>query len=105
MQSHAVCARQLSIQGSGFPFFKEIAQINPKKPQIHGYCTEFEPKRGLIDGNYVGKMKGPRALSATFRNSNVTTNIGYLHEKGHPEPWIIAMDDDKYKGPTRHAGE
>ena len=24
--------------------------------------------------------------------SGVLTNIGVLHEKGHPEPWIIAMD-------------
>ena len=25
-------------------------------------------------------------------NSGVITNIGYVHDKGHPEPWFIAMD-------------
>ena len=25
-------------------------------------------------------------------NSGVITNIGYIHDKGHPEPWFIAMD-------------
>jgi hypothetical protein len=48
---------------------------------------------GLIDGNYVGEMDENHALGATFNNSNITTNIGYLHEQGHEEPWIIAMDD------------
>jgi hypothetical protein len=27
-----------------------------------------------------------------FGQSAVMTNIGILHEAGHPEPWIIAMD-------------
>jgi hypothetical protein len=55
--------------------------------------TNFMHEGGLIDGNYVGKMDGNRALGATFNNSNITTNIGYLHEQGHEEPWIIVMDD------------
>ena len=25
-------------------------------------------------------------------NSGVITHIGYVHDKGHPEPWFIAMD-------------
>jgi hypothetical protein len=29
---------------------------------------------------------------ASFNNTNVKTNIGILHEEGHKEPWIIAMD-------------
>ena len=29
---------------------------------------------------------------AQLYGSGVRTNIGILHEKGHPEPWIIAMD-------------
>lgn len=29
---------------------------------------------------------------AELYGSGVTTNIGVLHEKGHKEPWIIAMD-------------
>lgn len=55
--------------------------------------TIFIHKGGLIEGSYVGKMDGKRAIGATFNDSNVTTNIGYLHEKGHKEAWIIVMDD------------
>ncbi len=29
---------------------------------------------------------------ATFNQSKITTNIGILHEDGHPEPWFIVMD-------------
>lgn len=29
---------------------------------------------------------------AELNESGVVTNIGLLHEKGHEEPWIIAMD-------------
>lgn len=37
--------------------------------------------------------KGMTSLhNATFHKTNVTTNIGILHEAGHPEPWFIAMD-------------
>lgn len=31
-------------------------------------------------------------VGAELYGSGVTTNIGVLHEKGHKEPWIIAMD-------------
>ena len=31
-------------------------------------------------------------IGAELHGSGVTTNIGVLHEKGHKEPWIIAMD-------------
>ncbi len=31
-------------------------------------------------------------VDAELYGSAVRTNIGVLHEKGHPEPWIIAMD-------------
>lgn len=31
-------------------------------------------------------------LGAELYGSGVSTNIGVLHEKGHKEPWIIAMD-------------
>lgn len=32
------------------------------------------------------------ALGARLFESAVETNIGVLHEPGHPEPWIVAMD-------------
>ncbi|MGB5084853.1 MAG: transposase [Methylocystis silviterrae] len=31
-------------------------------------------------------------MGAELYGSGVSTNIGILHEKGHKEPWIIAMD-------------
>jgi hypothetical protein len=31
-------------------------------------------------------------INARFNNTNIHTNIGMVHEQGHPEPWIIAMD-------------
>lgn len=31
-------------------------------------------------------------MGAELYGSGVSTNIGVLHEKGHKEPWIIAMD-------------
>ena len=36
--------------------------------------------------------------NATLNESGVMTHIGILHEKGHPEPWIIAMDAPPSKG-------
>ena len=30
-------------------------------------------------------------MHATFNDSEIKTNIGILHEPGHPEPWFIAM--------------
>lgn len=36
-------------------------------------------------------MKG-KSTGAELYGSGVSTNIGILHEKGHKEPWIIAMD-------------
>lgn len=32
--------------------------------------------------------------NTTFNKSTITTNIAILHEQGHPEPWVIAMDCD-----------
>lgn len=32
------------------------------------------------------------ALVGATLSGGATTNIGYLHEKGHEEPWLIAMD-------------
>lgn len=37
-------------------------------------------------------------VDAELCGSGVATNIGILHEDGHPEPWIIAMD----ARPSRH---
>ena len=59
----------------------------------------FEHEGGEITAVEVGGLRGSRAIGARFSNSDVVTNIGYLHENGHREPWIIAMscEPTKYK--------
>jgi hypothetical protein len=37
-------------------------------------------------------------LHAVLNETGVKTHIGILHEKGHKEPWIIAMSDTPSKG-------
>lgn len=45
----------------------------------------------LTTGDVVTRL--PQGIvDAELYDSGVTTNIGVLHEKGHKEPWIIAMD-------------
>jgi len=45
----------------------------------------------LTTGEAVTRLpKG--VIGAELYGSGVTTNIGILHEQGHKEPWIIAMD-------------
>jgi hypothetical protein len=46
----------------------------------------FEHERGEISAADVGKMPNSKAIGAIFDNSNISTKIGYLHEKDHPEP-------------------
>ena len=43
-------------------------------------------------------------IDAELYGSSVRTNIGFLHEKGHKEPWIIAMDDVPTEGRVRDYG-
>jgi hypothetical protein len=59
----------------------------------------FEHDGGEITAEDVGKLPGSKAIGAKFHKSDISTNIGFLHEKGHEEPWIIAMncDPSEYK--------
>jgi len=52
----------------------------------------FQHEGGEVAASEVGKLPGSCAIGASFNDSNISTNIGYLHEENHPEPWIIAMD-------------
>lgn len=45
----------------------------------------------ITTGEIVG-MPGYGIENAELYGTGVVTNIGVLHEKGHDEPWIIAMD-------------
>ncbi len=75
-------------------------------PKLIGWCQEAGwGYRIRLRGNLGlshdgGEMTTGEAISlmpgglegAELCGSGVFTNIGLLHEKGHPEPWIIAMD-------------
>jgi hypothetical protein len=52
----------------------------------------FEHEGVEITAAEVGKMPNSCVIGARFNDSNISTNIGYLHEKNHPEQCIIAMD-------------
>ncbi|GHU22533.1 hypothetical protein FACS189472_15430 [Alphaproteobacteria bacterium] len=61
--------------------------------RLKGNLTfQYEGKN--ITAKDVGKLLGPRVIEAKFNESNIQTNLGYLHEEGHEEAWIIAMDCD-----------
>lgn len=59
----------------------------------------FEHDGGEINGNDAVNLKITALENATFNNTKISTNIGILHEQGHAELWIIAMDSSpsKYK--------
>lgn len=78
-----------------------------KACQEHGFSYRIRLKGNLTLLHNAGEIKveempklGLASLKeACLCGTDVTTNIGYLHEKGHPEPWFIAMDAE----PTRTA--
>lgn len=47
---------------------------------------------GAITTGDAAFRKIESLVNARFNNTDIQTNIGILHEEGHPEPWIIAMD-------------
>lgn len=47
---------------------------------------------GEITTGEAAARKIEALIDARFNKTEIQTNIGIIHEKGHPEPWIIAMD-------------
>jgi hypothetical protein len=86
-------------------FYGTSAMIN--WCQQAGWQYRIRLKSNLILDHEGGEITTGQAVSlkmtllenATFNNTNIKTHIGILHEAGHPEPWIIAMDclPSKYK--------
>jgi hypothetical protein len=59
--------------------------------RLKGNLTLQHEGGELTTGEVVTLL--PQGITgAELYGSGVITNIGVLHEKGHPEPWIIAMD-------------
>jgi hypothetical protein len=52
----------------------------------------FRHNGGTITPTTAHATGNTYLCNATFHRTEITTNIGILHEHGHPEPWFIAMD-------------
>lgn len=52
----------------------------------------FEHEGGEITPEEAFELGLSSLEGARFHKTQVTINIGLLHEAGHPEPWFIAMD-------------
>ena len=63
------------------------------------YNLILDHENGQITTGHAVSLKMTRLENATLNNTNVKTHIGILHEVGHREAWIIAMDcqPSKYK--------
>src|ERR1700761_1994948 len=68
--------------------------------QKHGFHYRLRLKGNLTLTHQGGELRvddmaklTPGGLTeAELWGTGVITNIGYIHEKGHPEPWFIAMN-------------
>jgi hypothetical protein len=52
----------------------------------------FQHEGATISAQDAYAMGMQSMAAATFNKSAIRTNIGILHEEGHPEPWFIVMD-------------
>ena len=64
----------------------------------------FQHDGGEVTCNDALKLKLNSLTNASFNNTKITTNIGILHESGHPEPWFIAMSEPPNEGKVRDYG-
>lgn len=68
--------------------------------RLKGNLT-LQHEGGEMNTGEAVKLYPEGLLNAQLYGSGVQTNIGFLHEKGHKEPWIIAMDAVPTKGRVR----
>ena len=81
--------------------------------QKHGWDYRLRLKGNLIFHHEEGTLtameaqrKGLKTMHhATFHNTDITTHIGILHDKGHAEPWFIAMDASPSRQTTLEYGK
>lgn len=80
--------------------------------QQHGWKYRLRLKGNLCVFQDIGddktldhlKTEGHRSLIKARFRSGMITHVGILHEKGHPEPWYIAMDSPPSEYKTRDYG-
>ena len=100
---YAMMPEGISILLAGDRFYSTAALIRWCKE--HGWQYRLRLKDNLILHHENGEITtgeaaiaGLKALmDATLNETKVKTHIGILHEKGHKEPWIIAMSDTPSK--------
>ena len=77
-------------------FFNAAALIKACRAYGWGWRLRIKQGRRLLqeDGEITGKelLNFDPCCPKPFMLGNAETYIGCLHESGHPEPWIIAMD-------------
>jgi hypothetical protein len=100
----AMMPEGIPILLAGDRFYGTAALI--KWCQEHGWQYRLRLRDNLIlrhEGGEITTGEAAKAgmttlLNAELNESGVKTHIGILHEKGHKEPWIIAMSDTPSKG-------
>jgi Transposase DDE domain len=88
----------------GDRFYGTVALI--RWCQKHGWQYRLRLRENLIlrhEGGEISTGEAAEAgltslLNAELNESGVQTHIGILHQKGHPEPWIIALSEPPSKG-------
>ena len=91
-------ADDLTIMLAADRFYGTSALINWCEEQGWQYRIRlkgnliFQHDGGEITGSDAANMKIKSLENAKFNNTDIKTNIGILHESGHKEPWIIAMN-------------
>jgi len=89
--------KDIKIMLSADRFYGTAAMVNWCQKAQWDYRIRLKDNNILQhDGGEITTGAAARAgmsslIGARFNNTSVVTNIGILHEKGHKEPWIIAM--------------
>jgi hypothetical protein len=102
--AHAMIPEGIPVMLAGDRFYGTAALI--RWCQEHGWGYRLRLKDNLIVRHEGGEITTGEAartgitalLNAELNESGVKTHIGILHEKGHKEPWIIAMSEPPSKG-------
>ncbi len=96
--AHAMMPKGAQILLAGDRFYGTAAL---RWCQKHGWNYRLRLRDNLIlqhDGGEITTGAAAKAgiqslLDAQLNETKIKTHIGILHEKNHPEPWIIAMRD------------
>jgi len=100
----AIMPEGVSILLAGDRFYGTAALIQWCRKQSWHYRLRLRDnlilhhEGGEITTGEAAKAGMSAVLDAELNNSGVKTHIGILHEKGHKEPWLIALSEPPTKG-------